>query len=209
MEGWSSWRDDEEACVPWVLCMQRAPLEGGWVAGVSVGDHHAGRLRLPVQPEAEKALGRLLIAPLLGEDFRHQPVAVDGPPQPVLRPRARATHRARAPAAPARARRRSSAARAGPNRWHHGRMASSLPHTPRSSESSSASRRLRANRWCSHTVWRIRSAGNRSPRSRGSRAIRIVAACAYGHGTADVSVPARTPQRMGNRRASALLQSTR
>ena len=108
MEGLSSWRDDEEACVPWVLCTQQAPLERGWVAGESVGDHHSGRLRLPVQPAAEKALGRLLVAPL--KDFRHRPVAVDGPPQPVLRPRARATHRVRVPAAPARARRRSSAA---------------------------------------------------------------------------------------------------
>src|SRR4051812_40252971 len=56
----------------------------GAVAGELVRDHHTRHAGLPLQKLAEQALGGLLVAPALDQDVEHDPILIDGPPEPVL-----------------------------------------------------------------------------------------------------------------------------
>src|SRR5215207_9871477 len=57
----------------------------GTVAGQLVRDHDTRHAGLPLQQLAKQALGGLLVAPALDENVEHDPILVDGPPEPVLR----------------------------------------------------------------------------------------------------------------------------
>src|SRR3954453_13483890 len=56
----------------------------GAVARQLVRDHYTRGPHLPLQKLAQQALGGLLVAPALDEYVEHDPILVDGPPQPVL-----------------------------------------------------------------------------------------------------------------------------
>src|SRR3954463_1717166 len=56
----------------------------GAVAGQLVRDHHARGPALLFQQLAEQALGGLFVPPALDENVGHDPILVDGPPEPVL-----------------------------------------------------------------------------------------------------------------------------
>src|SRR4051812_46090726 len=57
---------------------------GGAVAGQLIRDHHTRHASLALQQLAEQALGGLLVAPALDQGVEHDPILVDGPPEPVL-----------------------------------------------------------------------------------------------------------------------------
>src|SRR3954454_7497679 len=57
----------------------------GAVAGQLVRDHDTRGPALLIQQLAEQALGGPLVAPALDQDVEHDPILVDGPPEPVLR----------------------------------------------------------------------------------------------------------------------------
>src|SRR4051794_28817599 len=54
------------------------------VAGQLVSDHDTRGPALLLQQLAEQAFGGPLVAPLLDENVEHDPILVDGPPEPVL-----------------------------------------------------------------------------------------------------------------------------
>ena len=56
------------------------------VAGKLVGDHHTGRLHLPLQKLAQQPLGCLLVAAPLDQDIEYDAGLVHGSPQPMLYP---------------------------------------------------------------------------------------------------------------------------
>src|SRR3954469_14292404 len=56
---------------------------GGPVAGQLVRDHDTGPALL-LEQLPEQALGGLLVPPALDENVEHDPILVDGPPEPVL-----------------------------------------------------------------------------------------------------------------------------
>src|SRR5919112_4675638 len=55
------------------------------VARQLVRDHDTRGPHLPLQKLAKQTLGGLLVAPALDENVEHNPILVDGPPEPVLR----------------------------------------------------------------------------------------------------------------------------
>src|SRR4051812_24417794 len=55
---------------------------GGAVAGQLVRDHDTRGPHLPLQQLAKQPLGGLLVAPALDQDVEHDPILVDGPPEP-------------------------------------------------------------------------------------------------------------------------------
>ena len=57
------------------------------VAGKLVGDHHTGRLHLPLQKLAQQPLGCLLVASALDQDVEDDTGLVHGSPKPMLSPR--------------------------------------------------------------------------------------------------------------------------
>src|SRR3982750_3175699 len=57
---------------------------GGALAGQLVRDHHTRGPALLFQQLAEQTLGGPLVAPALDQNVEHNPILVDGPPQPVL-----------------------------------------------------------------------------------------------------------------------------
>src|SRR5215210_3342230 len=56
----------------------------GPVAGQLVRDHHTRGPALLLEQLAAQALGGPLVAPALDQDVEHDPILVDGPPEPVL-----------------------------------------------------------------------------------------------------------------------------
>jgi hypothetical protein len=54
------------------------------VARQLVRDHHTRGPALLFQQLAQQALGGFLVPPLLDQNVEHNPILVDGPPQPVL-----------------------------------------------------------------------------------------------------------------------------
>ena len=56
----------------------------GTVAGQLVRDHDTRDPALLFQQLAQQALGGLFVPPLLDENVEHNPILVDGPPEPVL-----------------------------------------------------------------------------------------------------------------------------
>src|SRR3954470_7536560 len=56
----------------------------GAVARQLVRDHHTRHAGLPLQQLAKQTLGGLLVAPALDENVEHNPILVNGPPEPVL-----------------------------------------------------------------------------------------------------------------------------
>src|SRR3954468_6540888 len=54
------------------------------VAGELVRDHHAWHAGLTLEQLAEQALGGPLVPPAPDQGVEHDPILVDGPPQPVL-----------------------------------------------------------------------------------------------------------------------------
>src|SRR3954471_11821741 len=72
----------------------------GAVARQLVRDHDTRDPALLFQQLAHQALGGPLVPPLLDENVEHDPILIDSPPEPVLRPsitrtRARARRRSR------------------------------------------------------------------------------------------------------------------
>src|SRR3982751_5694001 len=57
----------------------------GAVARQLVRDHHTRHAGLPLQQLAKQTLAGLLVAPALDQNVEHNPILVDGPPEPVLR----------------------------------------------------------------------------------------------------------------------------
>src|SRR3954469_4636005 len=58
---------------------------GGAVARQLVRDHHTRHAGLPLQQLAKQTLGGLFVPPALDQNVEHDPILVDGPPEPVLR----------------------------------------------------------------------------------------------------------------------------
>src|SRR3954454_6041536 len=56
----------------------------GAVAAELVGDHHTRHAGLALQQLPEQALGGPLVATPLHQDVEHEPVLIDGAPEPVL-----------------------------------------------------------------------------------------------------------------------------
>src|SRR3954465_2682280 len=56
----------------------------GAVARQLVRNHDTRRPRLPLQQLAKQTLGGLLVAPALDQNVEHNPILVDGPPEPML-----------------------------------------------------------------------------------------------------------------------------
>src|SRR3954469_23377358 len=56
----------------------------GAVARQLVRDHHTRHAGLPLQQLAKQTLGGLLVAPALDQNVEHDPILIDGPPEPVL-----------------------------------------------------------------------------------------------------------------------------
>src|SRR4051812_26215664 len=73
-----------EALVPPMLDRGHHLSLRGAVARQLVRDHHTRYAGLPLQQLAEQALGGLLVAPALDENVEHDPILIDGPPEPVL-----------------------------------------------------------------------------------------------------------------------------
>src|SRR3954471_18120640 len=73
-----------KALVPAMLDRGHDLTLGGAVAGQLVRDQDTRGPALLFQQLAEQAFGGPLVPPLLDEDVEHDPILVDGPPQPVL-----------------------------------------------------------------------------------------------------------------------------
>src|SRR4051795_6479614 len=56
----------------------------GPVAGQLVCDHHTRGPALLLEQLAEQAFGGPLVAPALDQNVEHDPILIDGPPEPVL-----------------------------------------------------------------------------------------------------------------------------
>src|SRR5215217_3202514 len=74
-----------KAFMPPVLDRGHHLTLGGAVARQLVRDHDTRGPALLFQQLPEQALGGLLVPPLLDENVEHDPILVDGPPEPVLR----------------------------------------------------------------------------------------------------------------------------
>src|SRR5215212_4724644 len=74
-----------KAFVPPVLDRGHDLTLGGAVAGQLVRYHDTRGPALLLQQLAEQAFGGPLVPPLLDENVEHDPILVDGPPEPVLR----------------------------------------------------------------------------------------------------------------------------
>ena len=123
----------------------------GAVARQLVRDQDTRGPHLPLQQLAEQALGGLLVPPALDENVEHNPILVDGPPEPVL---LAADHQARFVEMPLVSRtgslRRIWLAKLWPNLRPHWRTVSWLTSMPRAASISSTMRRLSGKRKYSH-----------------------------------------------------------
>jgi hypothetical protein len=66
------------------LVARHDDLIGDGVAGPFIGDHHAWSDALLLEQLPQQTLGGCRIAPALDQDVEHDPVLVDGSPEPVL-----------------------------------------------------------------------------------------------------------------------------
>ena len=113
-----------------------------------IRDHHTRHAGLPLQQLAEQALGGLLVPPALDENVEHDPILVDGPPEPVLLFRLIIRHTSsRCHLSPGQGSlRRIWLAKAWPNLRAHWRTVSWLTSMPRAASISSTMRRLSGKR---------------------------------------------------------------
>src|SRR3954449_10751059 len=117
------------------------------VARQLVRDHHTRHAGLALQQLPEQAFGGRLVPPLLDENVEHDPILVDGPPQPVLLAGDHQAHFVECHLSPGQgSRRRIWLAKAWPNLRAHCRTVSWLTSMPRAASISSTMRRLRGKR---------------------------------------------------------------
>src|SRR5215207_6208754 len=123
------------------LCLRSA------IARQLVRDHHTRHAGLPLQQLPEQALGGPLVAPALDENVEHDPILVDGSPEPMLRPLIIRHTSSRCHLSPGPGSlRRIWLANAWPNLRAHWRTVSWLTTMPRAASISSTVRRLRGKR---------------------------------------------------------------
>src|SRR3954465_15134536 len=119
----------------------------GAVARQLVRDHHTRHAGLPLQQLAKQALGGLLVAPALDQNVEHDPILVDGPPEPMLLAADLRHTSSRCHLSPGQgSRRRIWLAKPWPNLRPHWRTVSWLTVMPRAARSSSTMRRLSGKR---------------------------------------------------------------
>ena len=130
-----------------------------------IRDHDARSPALPLQQLAQQPLGRLLVAPALNQNIKHDAVLIHSAPEIVLLAGNLEHNFIHMPlvAGLRRSRRRMMLANSWPNLSPHWRIVSWLTSMPRKASISSTIRRLNGKRKYSHTVSLISSGGKRWP----------------------------------------------